>query len=76
MPLRFRQKLQVLGQQNSDKRCPNLNPNRIFAGADERFDLEVLLEHLEKAFDLPASLIDVPNRLCVQLGMIATLVCR
>ena len=57
MPLRFRQKLQVLGQQNSDKRCPNLNPNRIFAGADERFDLEVLLEHLEKAFDLPASLI-------------------
>ena len=40
MPLRFRQKLQVLGQQNSDKRCPNLNPNRIFAGADERFDLE------------------------------------
>lgn len=70
MPLRFRQKLQVLGQQNSDKRCPNLNPNRIFAGADKRFDLEVLLEHLEKAFDLPTSLVDVADRLCVQLKIV------
>jgi transposase-like protein len=34
-----------------------LNPDCIFAGADKRFDLEVLLEHLEKAFDLPTSLV-------------------
>ena len=70
MPLGLRQKLQVLGQQNSDKRCPNLNPDSVFAGADKRFDLEVLLEHLEKAFDLPASLIDVADRLCVQLKIV------
>ena len=38
-----------------------MNPDSVFAGADKRFDLEVLLEHLEKAFDLPASLIDVAD---------------
>ena len=52
------------------ERCPNLNLDRVLAGSDERFDLEVLLEHLEKAFDLPASLIDVADRLCVQLKIV------
>ncbi|MDD4817496.1 MAG: hypothetical protein PHI85_05965 [Victivallaceae bacterium] len=61
VPSRLRQKLQILCQQNGDKRCPNLNLDRVFTGSDERFDLEIRFEHLEKAFDLSTEFIDVVN---------------
>ena len=50
-----------LEEQDGDEGCPNLNAQRVFAGADEGFHLEVLLERLEEEFDLPALLVDRGN---------------
>ena len=37
---------------------PNLAANGVFAGSEEGFDPEVLLDPFEEEFDLPATLID------------------
>lgn len=52
------------------ERCPNLNLDRVLAGSDERFDLEILLEHLEKAFNLPAGFINVADGLGIKIKVI------
>ena len=44
--------------------------DRILTGADEGFDLEVLLEHLKEAFDLPAEFIDVADGLGILIKVI------
>src|ERR1035437_2068320 len=50
--------VQPLEQQNSDQGCPDLNTQGVFAGADERLDLEVLLESLEEELNFPAVFVD------------------
>ena len=49
--------LQELQQQHGDQCCPNLRLDRVFAGAHEGLDLQVLLQGLEEQFDLPAELV-------------------
>ena len=46
--------LQKFQQQHGNQCCPNLGLDGVFAGADEGFDLQVLLQVLEKEFNLPA----------------------
>ena len=46
--------LEVFEQQHGNQCCPNLGLQGIGAGADEGLNLEMLLEHLEEKFDLPA----------------------
>ena len=41
---------------------PDLAHHRVFAGSQKRFDLQVLLDPLEKQFDLPAGFINPGNR--------------
>lgn len=41
-------------QEQGNQGCPNLDAQRILAGADKALDLEVLFEGLEEEFDLPA----------------------
>ena len=55
--------MQVSDQQQRQKGCPNLDAQRVFARADEGFDLEVLLERFEKEFDLPVISDDTTFRL-------------
>ena len=43
-----------LEQQNGDQGCPDLNAQDVFAGTDERLDLEVLFESLEERLDFAA----------------------
>ena len=43
-------------------REPGLGHHRVFAGSQKRFDLQVLLDPLEKQLDLPAGLVDAGNR--------------
>jgi len=50
----FGTELEVLEQQDGNQCCPNLGLQGVRAGADESLDLEMLLEHLEEQFDLPA----------------------
>lgn len=50
--------LQVAQQQHRDQCCPHLGSHRVGRGADEGFDLQVLLEGLEAQLDLPAILVD------------------
>ncbi len=45
---------EIFEQQHGNQCCPNLCFQSIGAGADEGLDLQVLLEHLEEEFDLPA----------------------
>jgi len=47
-----------LEQEHGDECCPNLNLKGVFSGSDEGFDLQVLLDRLEKYLDLPAILVD------------------
>lgn len=57
----LRAKLKILEDQQSDQRCPNLGFEGIGAGADKGLDLQMLLEHLEEEFDLPAVSIDITD---------------
>ena len=50
--------LQITQEQHRDQCCPNLSLDRIRRRADERLDLQVLLERLKEQLDLPAILID------------------
>jgi hypothetical protein len=42
---------------NGDQSCPNLNHDRIGAGANEGFDVQQLLDLPKKDFDLPTGFI-------------------
>ena len=57
----FRQKFQIFCQQYGKECCPNRDFYCVFAGSNKTLDLEILLEHQEKAFDLPARFIDVTD---------------
>ncbi len=46
--------MQPFQQQQGDQGCPNLDPERVLAGADEGLHCQVLLQSLEEQFDLPA----------------------
>jgi hypothetical protein len=50
----LRTELEIFEQQHGNQCCPNLSLQSIGAGADEGLDLQVLLEHFEEEFDLPA----------------------
>jgi len=54
----LRAKLEILEQQHGNQCCPNLCFESIGAGTDEGLDLQMLFEHLEEEFDLPAIPID------------------
>ena len=53
----FGKVMQPLEQQHGDQGCPNLDVQRIFGGAHEALDLEVLLQRFEEQFDLPTLLV-------------------
>ena len=53
--------LQIAQQQHRDQCRPHLGLDRVCRGADEGFDLQVLLERLEEQLDLPAILVDRRN---------------
>jgi len=54
--------MQPFQQEQCDQGCPNLDAERILAGADETLHGEVLFQRLEKQFDLPALLVDGGDR--------------
>ncbi len=54
--------LQIAQEQHGDQRRPDLDLHRVGRGADEGFDLEVLLERLEEEFDGPVVLVDGGDR--------------
>lgn len=62
--------MQPLEQEQGDQGCPNLNQQSILTGSDEGFDFQVLLEHLEKQFDLPTVLVDGRNGRGAEFQMI------
>ena len=44
--------------------CPNLHVRSVLAGAHNGLYLRILLERLEKQFDLPAIFVDRADRAC------------
>ena len=52
----------VRHQQIVDQSDPDLRSDGVFAGSEEALDLEILLDPLEKEFDLPAALVDGGDR--------------
>lgn len=50
--------MQPLQQKQGEQGCPNLDAQRVLAGADKALDLEVLFERLEEQLDLPALAVD------------------
>ena len=50
--------MQPFQQKHRDQGCPNLDAKGVFAGADEALHGQVLLQRLEKQFDLPALFVD------------------
>ena len=46
--------MQPFEQEKRDQGCPNLDAERILAGADKSFDPKILLERFEEQLDLPA----------------------
>ncbi len=61
---------QNLYQQRHNDSCPNLIHDGVFVGADEAFDLQILLESLEEQFNLPALLVEYSNLLRRQLQVV------
>ena len=51
----------VRHQQIVDQCDPDLRSDGVFAGSEEALDLEILLDPLEKEFDLPAALVNRGN---------------
>src|SRR5258708_6115408 len=51
--------LQVFQQQHGDECCPDLDVQRVGAGAHKGFDAQILLQIAEEDFDLPAFSIDL-----------------
>ena len=62
--------VQPFQQQHSDQGCPNLDAKRVFTGADKTPDFQVLFQRLEEKFDLPALLVDVPDRRGPEVQMV------
>src|SRR5580704_12590270 len=62
--------LEIFQQEHSDQRRPDLNLHRVLTGADERFDLERLLERLKKQLDLPTLFVDRGDRAGRQLEIV------
>jgi hypothetical protein len=50
--------MQPLEQEQGDQGCPNLDPKRVLACADERLHFQILLQGLEEQLDLPALFVD------------------
>jgi hypothetical protein len=59
-----------LQKQDRDQCCPNLNEQRVLAGADKSLDLQVLLDRLKKYLDLPSVLIDGRHGRCSELQVV------
>lgn len=57
-PPGFGEVVEPAEDEQGDECCPNLDVEGVFAGPDEGFDFEVLLEGLEEEFDLPPVFID------------------
>lgn len=51
--------LEHLDEQRHNGSCPNLAHDGVFVGANEAFDLQVLLDFLEEELDLPAVVVCV-----------------
>ena len=47
-----------------------MNLDRVLTGFDEGFDFEVLLEHLEKAFDSPTEFIEITDGREIEIKVI------
>ena len=60
----------VSQQQVKTNGDPNLRHYRILGGADETFNLQVLLDPLEEEFDLPAGFVYGRNRRCGELDVV------
>src|ERR1041384_3942221 len=61
-PTKLRLQLEKLNQQHCDQCCPNLNPNGIRRHPHETFYPQILLQHLEEAFNLPAVFVNGGDR--------------
>jgi len=57
-PVRLREVMQPFQQEHGDQGCPNLDAERVLAGADEALHGQVLFQRLEKQLDLPTLLVD------------------
>src|ERR1039457_6498919 len=57
-PLRLGEMVQPFQQQHGDQRCPNLDQQRIPAGAHKTLHFQVLFEGFEKQFNFPPVLVD------------------
>ena len=58
-PVGLGQVMEPLEEQQGQQGGPNLDVQRILAGADEALDFQILLEGLEEQLDLPAVFVDV-----------------
>ena len=58
-PPGLRQVVKPLEHEQGEQGCPNLDAQRVVAGADEALDLQVLFERFEEEFDLPTLFVDV-----------------
>lgn len=62
--------LEHLDEQRHNGSCPNLAHDGVFVGANEAFDLQVLLDFLEEELDLPAFLVQRRNLLRFQIHIV------
>ena len=64
------QKFHISEYQHRDQGNPYLRHDCIAAGSEKSFNLQVLLDPLEKQLDLPASLVDIGNGFGSQLEIV------
>ncbi len=69
-PVELGAQLEPAQEQHGNQCCPDLNLDGIGAGADERLDLQILLEGLEEQLDLPAVFVDGGHRSGAELQVI------
>ena len=62
--------LEHLDEQRHNGSCPNLAHDGVFVGANEAFDLQVLLDFLEEELDLSAILVQRRNLLRFQIHIV------
>lgn len=62
--------LEHLDEQRHNGSCSNLAHDGVFVGANEAFDLQVLLDFLEEELDLPAFLVQRRNLLRFQIHIV------
>ncbi len=68
--LQLRLELDKRQEQINTQRNPDLRQHCILAGANERFDLQILFDPFKKQFNLPSGLIDVGNSLGSQFEIV------